>query len=521
MNRSTGNANRDVWAPALLVLCAAMLAVALRPPIPPDETRYCEVLREMHVGGPWLLRLNGVPYAQKAPMLFWIGALLHAFGLPLAIGLRIIPGIASAATVVITAHLGRRIGAPLAGWVQALMLAPAVYAQALYFDPLLTLCVWTAIASWSRGRDVWASVAAAAAFLTKGPVAALSLVPLAWAAKPLRQAREPWAGRLAVITVAAVLPLAAWAMYAASIGGESFAHELLWKQTADRIATASSHAQPFWFYAAIFLAGTLPCTPLLFVRSARPASSRSFERRLPFAIIAVVLVMSCFPSKLPHYVLPLFPALALMLAERLQARERASRAVQVWAAAFLFALTLACAGIYFARSSLLMNYGQYSDELIGDRRWLALAFSAWGTSAVCIVYLSTAWRSARSVLFVALTAQAVWFLPIHAAIGRLWLPRAIEARLRAEAQARLLIYGNQQAGLFNWLSDRDAIDCVRTLDDAERWCADHPGGWLLAEDEATAGFERLHLEPLVHDLVHGTPSTLFVVRPSTVLDADR
>ena len=68
------------WRPALTlaVPAAAWLLVvgaglALRPPLPVDETRYLSVAWEMWTRGDQLVpTLNGAPYSHKPPLLFWI-----------------------------------------------------------------------------------------------------------------------------------------------------------------------------------------------------------------------------------------------------------------------------------------------------------------------------------------------------------------------------------------------------------------------------------------------------------------
>lgn len=507
---------RDVVLPALLVLASGLLALALRPGIPLDETRYLEVAREMDWNGPWLCTLNGEPYSHKPPLLLWLGRMLGALGPGLELGLRAIPALASAITVYATARLGRRHGAPLAGWAQAAFLAPLLYAHALYFDSLLALAVVVAVSAWSAGRTRLAWLAASAALLTKGPAALLSLAPLLWAADP-----EPARGglhrarRAAACALLACVPLAAWALAAGWLGGPEFQRELWWKQTAERVAGQSSHEQGPWFFLAILAAGLLPAT-LVFLRRIEAPQRGSLLARLPWAIAAPVVVFSLFPGKQPHYVLPLFPMLALLVAWRL---ERVPSALVRVPTALL---GLACAGgVAFAwtrRVELLERYGSYASELVASRAFAVLAAAAVLAGLTAFVLALRPKSGPRTQLGAALLAVAGLVLPVEFALGALLLPRGIEAELAREPETRLATLRAQQAGLYNWLTGRRRIDDLRDVDELILWSRRHPGGLVVFEDKlwrddrSARALSELGLVAVRHDLVRGTPSTLWRVR---------
>src|SRR5262249_49338277 len=157
-------------------------------------------------------------------------------------------------------------GLAYAGWLQAALLVPALAGQFLLFDPLLCACVWGAVDAWTRARDASAWAWSAAALLAKGPVAFLFLVPFFWSAAPLAPAaRTP--KRAALVLLLALLPLAAWALSAAALGGPEFADQLLWKRWAGRVVSSeadaggpTNHARSFFFYVPVALLGALPVT---------------------------------------------------------------------------------------------------------------------------------------------------------------------------------------------------------------------------------------------------------------------
>ena len=129
------------WLPAALAGALGLAIVLVRPPLPIDETRYLEILRENLAENPLLLTLDGVPYADKPPLLFWLGSLLAKLGLPWAFALRSIPALASALTILFVARIGRRAGLELTGWMQSALLLPFAALQLLLFDPLLTCAI--------------------------------------------------------------------------------------------------------------------------------------------------------------------------------------------------------------------------------------------------------------------------------------------------------------------------------------------------------------------------------------------
>lgn len=516
------DARRDVLLPALLVLASGVLGIALRPAIPLDETRYLQVAHELGARGPFLLTLNGDAYAHKPPMLFWLARALHGLGVGLDLAMRMLPALASAATVALTARLGRKAGWPLAGWIQASFLAPFVYAHVLYFDALLAAFTTAALVAWCAEKRAIAWLAASAALLTKGPAAFVHLVPLAFAASAWssrgRSAKRDLP-RALVAALVAFVPLAAWALAAGWIGGPEFRRELWWSQTADRVAGESSHDEPFWFFALVFAAGALPATLVFAARPPRASEHEHdrFASRLAWGALAATLVFSLFPGKQPHYVLPLFPVLALLAARRIEASPASLARLRAGVALIAIVLGGALAYGWTRRGELFVRYGAYGDELLASSAWRACVLVAIGACAVVVVLALVRRVGPRALLAASVVALATTLAPVGIAFGELLLPRGIEAVLRREQHTPLATLRAQQAGLYDRLSGRWPIDDLRDADELATWCARHPGGLVVFEDKLWKDAERatlLEKERLVavaHDRVRGTPSTLWRV----------
>ncbi|CAN0429108.1 unnamed protein product, partial [Phaeothamnion confervicola] len=147
-----------------------------------NEGLYAQIAAEMRAGGDWIVpHLDGLPYIEKPPLLYWLTAL--GFGLfgPTEAAARAVPAAASLSVVATALWLGARTGRPMAGWVAGLIVATSIVTIAigrtLYFDMLNTALVSLALAAAYVGLDEGkagpirlAAAALALAVLTKGLV---------------------------------------------------------------------------------------------------------------------------------------------------------------------------------------------------------------------------------------------------------------------------------------------------------------------------------------------------------------
>ncbi|EIL96360.1 glycosyltransferase, partial [Rhodanobacter denitrificans] len=185
----TGFIGRFREEPRLQALAALLLLlppVFFLFPVPIDETRYLAVAWNMRLSGQWLVPwLDGAPYSDKAPLLFWLINLVWAVTGVHAWAARLLELLLALATLPLLASLGRRLGAAPAAvqaslWLWLGCAAFAVYADTVMFDMLLTLCTlvaWRATPALAGRRWPLAVAAMALALgagtLVKGPVALL------------------------------------------------------------------------------------------------------------------------------------------------------------------------------------------------------------------------------------------------------------------------------------------------------------------------------------------------------------
>jgi 4-amino-4-deoxy-L-arabinose transferase-like glycosyltransferase len=325
----------------------------------PDEGRYAQIPAEMLARGDWLVPyLQGEPYLDKPPLLYWL-----VMGTYAGLGVhdwaaRLVPALAVHACVLLTYLLGRRrVGESAALWgALALALSPGFLGMGrmLLHDGLLALWVTLALfAAWEalaadRLRWGWWLTAAAASglgILTKGPVVLLLVGPPLWLHRRLTGGGAPAGRRHQAAFLGLALAVALPWYAGVCVRRPDFAYHFLWEHNVVRFLRPFDHKEPVWFYVPVLLLGLLPASLLLpglarFLVSADPAAARRRTPELGLLLLAggwCVLFFSLSGSKLATYVLPAFPPLALALGAYVAlSRWRRSRwAVAAAAASFV------------------------------------------------------------------------------------------------------------------------------------------------------------------------------------------
>lgn len=332
----TASATAIRWG-ALLVLL--MLPALLLYPclsfllFEPDEGRYAEIAREMLVRGEWVVPyLQGEPYLDKPPLLYWLVVLAYRiFGISDAVA-RLVPALAVHGCILVSYLLSRfLIGERSAFWgALTLTLAPGFTSvgRLLVLDGVLTFFVtvslltgWLAVRRGTLERGWWYAMAVATGcgILTKGPIALLLLAPplLGYCWLNGLYLASIWRHLLglACILLAVNLP---WYI-AISLRLPEFPRYFLWEHNVVRFLSPFDHLEPVWYYAPLLLGGLLPVTLLAFpflryLLSGTEEVAHSRSAALGYLLLAggwCVLFFSLSGCKLPTYILPAFPPLAL------------------------------------------------------------------------------------------------------------------------------------------------------------------------------------------------------------------
>lgn len=311
-----------------------LLDVLMRPMMPTNETRYIGVAWEMLVGNHWLVPFqNGVPYSHKPPLLFWLINMVWLTGVN-EYAARLVAPTLSLLALWLTGRLADRMR-PGGAFGDAVIVVLGTMVPFYFFggetnfDGMLMLAmVACAMALWKIGTSpdqrmlTWVLLGAALGLgvYAKGPVIFVHVMPLLlamrWWAGP---GRFSLMGLLAAFSVAVAL-VALWLVPAFVTGDATYREEILWTQSAGRVVNSFAHAEPFWFYATM-----LPM--LLFPWVAIPGfwQSRPLDNVEKFAwvwFLGPLVLFSMISGKQTNYLLPVMPAVALLLANRWPAKTR-------------------------------------------------------------------------------------------------------------------------------------------------------------------------------------------------------
>ena len=493
---ATTPAAAPAWRIALdhpLVLGLLLLApvVFLLQPLPIDETRYLAVAWEMRQTGEFLVpHLNGELYSQKPPLLFW---LINAGWLVTGVQAwtaRAMTLVCSMLSLVLLARLTLRLtGSLAASRASAVfllgMLYFAAFANAIMFDVLLTTCVLLAmhgildLVEDRRRGIVLIGLGVGLGILAKGPVLLLDIgfaaVLAPWWNRGIARGGARYFGALiAGVAFGAAIALA-WAIPAALHGGDVYAHSIFLSQTFDRIqgVKTGTHAQPIWWYLVWLPVMLLPW-PLVLRGggSAFKALLRERGTRVALAwVIPTLIVFSLIGGKQAHYLLPLLPGVALLLAIAL---DRAGFEIRVG----LAAVVLLAAGVVLA---LLPGYAASRADLA----FVSDTSPWWGAVVVAIaIALLLLAKRIRDPLWPALATVAVilvFKLAVIQGPGVRYDVRRVAAQVHAaQERGQPIAHVGWHHGVYEFAGRLTAPLPALTLAELPGWVAQHPDGLLIS-----------------------------------------
>ncbi|MEO8408973.1 MAG: phospholipid carrier-dependent glycosyltransferase [Propionivibrio sp.] len=310
--------------------------------IHPDEGRYAELSLGMLQSGDWITpRLNGILYFEKPALQYWMGALgFMAFGIN-EFAARFWPGLTGMLSILVVGLSARRLWG--SGQLAALVMAGSLWVvgnghfltldAGLMFFLTLTLCafVWAqhdGASPSERRYGMWLAWAAmAGALLSKGMIGVLipgsalvlyTIIDRQW----VIWRRMQWAAGIAIFLLLA----APWFLLVSYRNPGFASFFFIHEHFARYLTPEADRAGPIWYFIPVLCAGFLPWTSLLprLAREAWPSppdSARSVFHVERFLLIwagFVFVFFSLSHSKLPSYILPMFPALAMLLGQTLQ-----------------------------------------------------------------------------------------------------------------------------------------------------------------------------------------------------------
>ena len=420
---------------ALLLLAAVILCEPAGSPLAePDETRYAEIPREMLATRDFVVpRLNGLPYFEKPPLLYWSNAAsFRVFGqTPWAARLPTrLAGLGTTLLLVLAAGRRRREGLAagillLASPIGFLMARTNLTDGLLTFFFTATLLAGRAAIRRREAGGAWLALAAATgaaaagAFLTKGLVA-LALpgaILLLWCLATGRLRH------LVALTASPATPvflvLAAPWFFLVERRHPGFLQFFFIHEHFQRFATgAAKRPGPVYYFVPVFVLGFLPGIPFFAAGLRRWTRLRREDDGAFFFLLWFVTVFAFFSiskSKLPPYLFPAIPAAAALAARGIDGGRR------LWIVQALLATALAAALLFHPVTRAEMMR-------------LDLAAIAAPALAILLVLSWAAILFAGNGSALALAAVAAGWATLFGAVILGW-PKLPQARFNAELAA--------------------------------------------------------------------------------------
>ncbi|HVV33429.1 MAG TPA: glycosyltransferase family 39 protein [Vitreimonas sp.] len=434
---------------ALVSLALFLPGFASLPPTDRDESRYVVTSHRMVDTGDIVdLRFQDQPrYLQPAGIYWAQAASASVFGRDAIWAYRIPSLLGALFAVLMTGWLGVYFFGRRAGIAAALLLAACFSlnfeARIAKIDAVLLASITAAQLALMRayvepkvGR--WTSAAFWAALgvglLVKGPLVILvsgttiaALVIWDRKARWLLNLRPQWGP---LLTLAIALP---WFIAIGVITDGAFYKRSLMRNFLGKVGTSEQgHKGPFGYHLALFIAAMWPAS-LLALRAVGFAWRERATPAIRFLLCWLIpswIVFEFVATKLPHYVLPTYPAIALIAGAALFAPQVESK-TRGWVFAFVCLIWLAVSAVIAALGPAILMREQH----ITDPVSIVLAIAAFAAACAALYLL---WRKRFPAVVGAMTLSAllVWtnlFAVVAPQLSVVWLSPRINAEARAVA----------------------------------------------------------------------------------------
>jgi 4-amino-4-deoxy-L-arabinose transferase-like glycosyltransferase len=436
------------WRAVILLLGFALLAFLPGffqiPPVDRDEARFAQATKQMLETGEYVdIRFQDEVRYKKPVGIYWLQAAAvkagAALGVPAArttIWLYRLPSLIGAIGAVLLTYwtalaFVTRRSALIAGLMMASSVLLGVEARLAKTDAfLLVTCVAVMGAmariylgarrqpdedtGWGWPALMWS--AAAVSVLIKGPLI-LMFIGLTALALSIADRSGRWIWRLKPVVGFAwmMLLVLPWFIAIVAKSGDAFFVQAVGHDMLDKVTSGQeAHGAPPGFYTLLFFVTfwpgcvlAAPAVPAIWQARREPGARFLLAWLLPSWIVFEIVI-----TKLPHYVLPLYPAIAILIAGILEAGALAKirwmiRGTVGW---FVFPSVIAVATV--------VAFFIFNREL---------GLLAWPTAAVAVILSLFAWwlyeadgperallRAMMASVFVAITVYAIMFPSIPA-----------------------------------------------------------------------------------------------------------
>jgi 4-amino-4-deoxy-L-arabinose transferase-like glycosyltransferase len=342
------NSKKFVWTLAAVFALVWLYVLGIRSLVPPDEGRYAEMAREMWTSGDWITtRLNGIKYFEKPPLQTWMNALTFSlFGMG-EWQARLWTGLCGLGGVLFTGYAGHRVFGARAGFYAAVVLGSSLFWVAcgqinsldmgLTGMMSITLCAMLiaqhdgATPAEQRNWMLLCWTGMALAVLAKGLIGIVLPGAVLLIYSALSRDFAIWKrlhlGKGLLLFFAVATP---WFVLVALKNPEQ-PHFFFIHEHWERFFLKTHHREGPWYYFLLLLIpGLMPwlgLAPQALFNGAKRTPGAVFQPKLLLLVwvVFITFFFSYSSSKLPGYILPVYPALALLLAVYLEGASRLHR----------------------------------------------------------------------------------------------------------------------------------------------------------------------------------------------------
>lgn len=424
-----------------LALLSILLVMALawfgtldyRKLVRPDEGRYAEIPREMVASGDWLTpRLNDLKYFEKPALQYWATAAAYELFGEHEWTARLWPALTGFLGVLLAGYTGSRLFGRRQGNIAAAVLGSSVLYAAiahivtldmgLTFFMALSMCGFLlanradATPRESRGWMLATWVGLALAVLSKGLVGPVLAGAVLAIYSLVNRDFSPWR-RLHILTGLPLFLLIAapWFIKVSLANPEFFDFFFIQEHFQRFLTKGHNRYQPWWYFLPILALGILPWAsmlPQVLIKAWRRQPESGFNPRRFLLVWSgfIFFFFSISGSKLPSYILPIFPALALLTGDWLASANRLSLIRHFSFVALLSGAALLTSPLI----KMAANPEQPLPLMEAYALWLTASSALWfGGSAAA---LALAWRG-RLVTAIYLVAVSTFIVGQGALLG--------------------------------------------------------------------------------------------------------
>lgn len=486
----------------IVIALTWFLTLGSRHLLPSDEGRYAEIAREMLASGDWItIRYNGLKYFEKPPLQLWMTALtFKAFGLG-EWQARLWAALSGAVGLLVTAWAAARWYGKKVGVMSALVLVAApAWNVGSHFNSLdmglsgaLAVVLASVLiaqhpAASAETRRNWMLMAWAGigvGVLTKGPVAialpGLSLVVYCAITRDFTFLRRLHLGVGLLVMLAITEP---WFVLVSGRNPEFLRFFFIHEHLQRYLSTIHHREGAWWYFVPQLLIGFLPWLGLALpmakiVRCEPPHQEFRPVLLLGVWAVTIFLFFTFSSSKLPGYILPIYPALGILAALALD-----RLGPQQWRRHLVGALLLMLIGC--VATPFLARLGTASTP-----HALYRAFAVWVAAALAVgvLGLALAWRlnaqaPARSMAAYALTFFAVTTIALrgHETFGLSSSGALLAARVAPLLDPATPLYAVRLLDHTLPFYLRHTLTLVESPGELEFGVGQEPGKWLPTVD---------------------------------------